>query len=369
MADADGIALPLSGEAKDKIMAEAREARIASKAIAQKALKTKKSAALGIAPAAGKSSKLTSTSTSKSAAAAAKTTGAKHKTAQPRPDVAAAPAAAEPAALPPALSVEERERERARKAAERDAIRAEMQAMILAEEERIRRREDEQRARAKAQRALEAKLLEAAFDGELEVVEAQLRAWQAACGCALVGAKLEFADASGHTMLSEAAVAGHARIAAALLGAGAEVNTRNRQGRTPLWRAAFQGHAEAVRLLLEHGADPRLAATDAETPAMVASQPALKAELGAWDVGETERLLAALALRASTQWSPPPPDPRDASVPSGQPGHCAQIIIQRFADVLEEVTLHAERYLLVVDLSGMALTFLQYRGMIHSFMH
>lgn len=281
------------------------------------------------------------------------------KAAKPASQPKSAPHAAPAAAPPPLLSPAEQEAQRRQRAEERERLRAEMEQAILEEEARIRTAEMAARKAEVAQRKLEARLLEAAFEGEIEPIRAQVAAWQAECASTLIGAKLGVADASGHTLLSEAAVAGHADICELLLRAGAPANCRNRQGRTPLWRAAFQRRVETVRLLLEHGADPRVASSDGETPAMVALDPALKAELGAWDVARTDELLAR--AEGAAQWSPPPPDPCDAHVPSGQAGHSAQIIIQRLPDVLDELTLRGERYALIVDLGGKALIYLQYR--------
>lgn len=374
---------PLTAEQKDAILIDARAQRSKAKADAQAVIKAKKVAALGISakaaagesgvkpkaeggvkskPEGGAKPKAAASSSPKKASKPG-LKGARAKLAgeHASPTADAAPAADQPAAAAakPALKPEEREAQREERARERERVRAELEQAILKEEQSIRASETAARKAEAAKRASEAKLLEAAFDGEVELIATQVAEWQAACASRLIGAKLAFADPSGHTALSEAAVAGHTHICRLLLEAGASANARNVQGRTPLWRAAFQGRADTVRLLLEYGADPRIPSADGETPQMVASVAELKAELGAWDLQRTDELLAQAASAA--QWTPPPPDARDERVPSGQPGHSAQIIIQRFPDVLEEVTLNGDRYLLVVDLSGKALTYLQYR--------
>ncbi|KAJ1617100.1 hypothetical protein T492DRAFT_1102242 [Pavlovales sp. CCMP2436] len=374
---------PLTGEQKDAILADARAQRIASTKTAQAVLSAKKSAALGMAapkkiagaavvgaaPAAKAKAALaakeqpSAKSAGKVVQPSKKAGGARAKASSSAATKEAAPAVAPPAAAAePELALmgeAQREAQRAQRAAERERLRAEMNKLIHEDEKRTCAAEVAARKIAGVQRALEDKLLEAAFDGELASIERQLAEWQADTFSTLIGAKLAFADANGHSLLSEAGVAGHTQICRLLLEAGAEVNARNRQSRTPLWRAAFQGHTETVRLLLLHGADPRIASTDAETPSMIASVAALRDELNSWDVARIDVLLAA--ARNAVQWRPPPPNPRDASVPSGKSGHSAQIVLSRFPDVLEEVTLHGERYLLVVDLGGRVLSYLQYR--------
>lgn len=388
MGDA-GPAAPLTDEAKAEILAEAKRTKAEAKAKADKVIRAKKSAALGLAtkpaaapskPAAGAkkppAKPVASTGAPKPAGATStalkpnKPTAKKKGAKKGEPSVsaadAAAPAQAEAAApaaasAEAALTPEEREAQRKERERAREEAREEMERAIWEDERRIREREQAKRAALAAQLKLQGTLLEAAFDGELELIAKQLAAWQEACVSTLISAKLEFTDPNGHTMLSEAACAGHAAVCEALLDAGADVNTRNEQGRTPLWRAAFQGRAAAVSLLLERGGDPRIASSDAETPEMVAPDAALKQTLRNWDVARTDELLRAIAERDASQWRPPPPDPRDPGVPSGQPGYSASIAIQRFADVLEELTLRGERYPLVVDLGGKVLTYLTYR--------
>ena len=61
---------------------------------------------------------------------------------------------------------------------------------------------------------------------------------------------------AGWTPLHYAATGGHARIAAFLLGAHADVNAESANGTTPLMMAAMYGNAQTVKLLLESGAEP-----------------------------------------------------------------------------------------------------------------
>ncbi len=58
----------------------------------------------------------------------------------------------------------------------------------------------------------------------------------------------------GNTPLHGAAATGHAELAVALLGAGADPNARRQHGETPLHVAAGGGHATVVEILLKHGA-------------------------------------------------------------------------------------------------------------------
>src|SRR5947209_8868630 len=60
--------------------------------------------------------------------------------------------------------------------------------------------------------------------------------------------------AVGETPLHVAAIRGDTSAIAALLDAGADIDSRGEHGYTPLHEAAEQGHAAAVELLLSRGA-------------------------------------------------------------------------------------------------------------------
>ena len=62
---------------------------------------------------------------------------------------------------------------------------------------------------------------------------------------------------NGWTPLHYAATGGHARVAAFLIGAHADINAASPNGTTPLMMAAMYGNAETVKLLLESGAQVR----------------------------------------------------------------------------------------------------------------
>lgn len=69
-------------------------------------------------------------------------------------------------------------------------------------------------------------------------------------------ARVDARDGRGRGALHEAAAAGHAAIARALLDAGADVHARDAEERTPLLDAARGGHDTVAQVLLEAGADP-----------------------------------------------------------------------------------------------------------------
>jgi len=68
------------------------------------------------------------------------------------------------------------------------------------------------------------------------------------------------------TPLHVAAVRGDVAAIAALLDAGADIQSRGEQGYSPLHEAVEQGHIEAVRLLLERGASVTATNDDGHTP-------------------------------------------------------------------------------------------------------
>ncbi|RYG69026.1 ankyrin repeat domain-containing protein [archaeon] len=90
-------------------------------------------------------------------------------------------------------------------------------------------------------------LVEAAFDGDLEVLQAQIDK----------GYHIESVDGRKHTALSEAASQGHMHVVQYLLQHGANPNALNDTSRSPLWRATFNSHIGAVKLLLEAGGNPQ----------------------------------------------------------------------------------------------------------------
>ena len=92
----------------------------------------------------------------------------------------------------------------------------------------------------------DSKLLEAAINGETELVKLLIAA----------GTDVNKADNDwGRTPLYRAASEGHTECVKLLIAAGADVNKANKLGKTPLFTAAMNGHTECVKLLLAAGAD------------------------------------------------------------------------------------------------------------------
>jgi ankyrin repeat protein len=107
----------------------------------------------------------------------------------------------------------------------------------------------EERAKRARVGKVRAELLEAAFDGDVDVMHSLFLEDVA---------DVEMADPHGNTLLSEAAAGGHLEGVLFLIAKGANPNTQGEFKRTPLWRACFLGHVDVVQPLLEAGADPRI---------------------------------------------------------------------------------------------------------------
>lgn len=105
-------------------------------------------------------------------------------------------------------------------------------------------------------------LLQAAQDGQLELVRAHLRR----------GAKVDARGADGSTALLLAAHRGHSGVVKALIGKGAAVNVRQRDGSTALMLAAEEGHSTLVHDLLDTGADVNARAGNGSTALLVAAR-------------------------------------------------------------------------------------------------
>ena len=117
----------------------------------------------------------------------------------------------------------------------------------------------------------DSKLLEAAKNGETELVKLLIAA----------GADVNQADKDGETPLHNAAIFGHAECVKLLLAAGADVNAKGNAkvnddndddtwnsytSCTPLIVAVGNDHAECAKLLIAAGADVNMASEDGETP-------------------------------------------------------------------------------------------------------
>ncbi|XP_054446672.1 IQ motif and ankyrin repeat domain-containing protein 1 [Pteronotus mesoamericanus] len=184
-------------------------------------------------------------------------------------------------------------------------------ALVRREREAERRRQEEEakaEQRRQEERGRQARLLDAAFDGNLGEITAILQEVDELLTDEGVGhdeagaarrrqrrvALLECEDARGNTPMSEAAAGGQPQAIRLLAEQGASPNCKGAFGRTPLYRAAFGGHLEAVEVLLELGADPRVYADDGSTPGQVASLEAVASVLQSWDLGLTEAMLRSM---------------------------------------------------------------------------
>lgn len=175
--------------------------------------------------------------------------------------------------------------------------------------EKQRQKEEEERKRKREEKQRMKRMLEAAFDGDVEEMTLVLKEVVAAddkygvgkddvIGRALRAKHImnvvECEDANENKPLSEAASGGHTEAIKFLLERGADPNTIGQFMRTPLYRAAFAGHLEACEVLLQNGADPRIYASDGQTPEQISSVPAIAELLQSWDISQTESLLEKL---------------------------------------------------------------------------
>ncbi|XP_006032543.1 putative IQ motif and ankyrin repeat domain-containing protein LOC642574 homolog [Alligator sinensis] len=171
--------------------------------------------------------------------------------------------------------------------------------------ERERQKEEEERKKQREEQQRKKRMLEAAFEGDVDEMKAVLKevsdldtkngvstdekgkATRLSNHIKIV----ECTDANGNTPLSEAAGGGHAHAIKMLIENGADPNSKGAFGRTPLYRAAFGGHLAAVEMLLPYGADPRIYADDGNTPEQVASLDGLVTIFQSWDISLTEMML------------------------------------------------------------------------------
>ncbi|XP_054841200.1 IQ motif and ankyrin repeat domain-containing protein 1 [Eublepharis macularius] len=173
------------------------------------------------------------------------------------------------------------------------------------EAERERKKEEEAKQKQREEQQRKRRMLEAAFDGDVEEMKAVLQEVEDLDTKNGIGTDekgktirlrnlinmVECTDANGNTPLSEAAGGGHPLAIQMLIENGADPNSRGAFNRTPLYRAAFGGHLAAVEILLQLGADPRLYADDGNTPEQVASLDSLVGILSSWDISLTESML------------------------------------------------------------------------------
>jgi len=171
-------------------------------------------------------------------------------------------------------------REQQRQLAE--ALRASELAALKAERRRAeqeRAKQDQKRKKAQERVADTKAMLEAAFEGNEELVAKFLKK----------GLPVD-AEAQGITALSEAAAAGKAEVVQMLLERKANPNTRGEFSRTPLWRAAYSAREAVLSILLEAGADPRLRDEHGQCPGDVCNEASAEI-LRSWDIERTDELL------------------------------------------------------------------------------
>eukprot|EP00746_Dinoflagellata_sp_MGD_P166963 gnl/MRDRNA2_/MRDRNA2_97223_c0_seq1.p1 gnl/MRDRNA2_/MRDRNA2_97223_c0~~gnl/MRDRNA2_/MRDRNA2_97223_c0_seq1.p1 ORF type:complete len:574 (+),score=114.62 gnl/MRDRNA2_/MRDRNA2_97223_c0_seq1:88-1722(+) len=122
---------------------------------------------------------------------------------------------------------------------------------------------------------IDADLIDAGLDGNIEATEAALSQ----------GASALAVDSSGISALSWAACKGHSHVVDRLLSLvplGCNPNAQGTNGRTALHSAAFHGFVEIVRNLLDAGADPRIKDMYGQTAASIAEDADCIDELNAW---------------------------------------------------------------------------------------
>jgi len=106
---------------------------------------------------------------------------------------------------------------------------------------------------------LEQKLIDAAFMGDDEVVQALIAQ----------GADVNARDETGNPVLLIAVRPYSSETVKLLIDNGADVNVTGYLGDTPLLKASFQGLPELVRILLDAGADPNFVQSDGGDTALM----------------------------------------------------------------------------------------------------
>ena len=113
--------------------------------------------------------------------------------------------------------------------------------------------------------------LQARGEGWGQLEEEKVLGWLDGGGRIDATYEFEAVDASGITLLVEAAAQGHERLVVALLQRGADVNLQINDGRTALMFAAGLGHEQVVDMLIQHGAEVNLLGSVGLTALMVAA--------------------------------------------------------------------------------------------------
>ncbi|XP_067909710.1 IQ motif and ankyrin repeat domain-containing protein 1-like [Heterodontus francisci] len=180
-------------------------------------------------------------------------------------------------------------------------------ALVKKEQEaaaREREKEEKERKRRQEEQKRRTRMLEAAFEGDVDEMKALLKEVSELDSKNGVGndemgkvirqrhqlTLTECTDAHGNTPLSEASGGGHPEAIKFLIEKGANPNSKGAYGRTPLYRAAFGGHLAALEMLLQYGGDPRIYAEDGITPEEIASTDAIIKILHEWEISTTVAL-------------------------------------------------------------------------------
>lgn len=180
--------------------------------------------------------------------------------------------------------------------------------MVNAERERadqeFQREQENRRKKAAAKKRIK-RILEAAFDDEIDEMEKIVKECLRTCdddGIDIdevgmikrderVHSLIDCKDSNDNTPLSEAGAGGAVDAINWLIDKGANPNSVGQFGRTPLYRAAFAGHLDAIVALLNAGADPRTYAEDHNTPAEASANDTCVDTLTQWDIDKTENLI------------------------------------------------------------------------------
>ncbi|KAK3272802.1 hypothetical protein CYMTET_18917 [Cymbomonas tetramitiformis] len=259
----------------------------------------------------------------------------------------------------------------------REQMHAKRRALVLeirVEEERKMEEKMKRDVARRQRKKNEAKLLEAAFDGQLDTIK-QLGGFSPSrcgwangersdgemwCRCAKrprQGVDLECMNKDEQTPLSEAAVGGRVEVLQFLLMHGVSIDDRDKYGRTPVYRSVFMGYPEAAELLMSYGASPLLESNDLSMPLDVTSNPETKDMLRAWD-GGAHCLRAPLLDEQRQELFHSVVDDSEAVEEEQQ--YFTRTLV-RGLDKALDTTMASDRYTVLCDLNGAASMFLRYR--------
>jgi len=142
-------------------------------------------------------------------------------------------------------------------------------------------------------RLYDEQMAEAIREAELAVIRMERRRAEAEQEKAEQRRKRARKLAQDTKRLLEAAYEGRSSEVQKLLEGGVPVSAHNQNGTTAL--------SEVVQILLEHGGDPRLHDNEACTPIDVGKGDGVLAKLRAWDVEETDEIIAEYEFRCEAE--------------------------------------------------------------------